>query len=60
LRRGPDRAERRDAASGEPVHDDDLMTGAMCAILDRMEWHVRLETVIVRRKDPLEEMDRAF
>jgi hypothetical protein len=31
---------KRDRASGEPVHDDDLITSAMCAILDRMEWHI--------------------
>ena len=51
----------RDAASGELVHDDDLMTGAMCTLLDRMEWrYTPLETVFVPGRDPLEEMDHWF
>jgi len=50
----------RDRASGEPVHDDDLVTSAMCAILDRMEWHISLPAVWTTPKDPLEEMDRNF
>jgi hypothetical protein len=50
----------RDAVSGEPVHDDDLMTGAMCSILDRLEWYVPTEPGFVYAKDPLEEMDWNF
>jgi hypothetical protein len=50
----------RDEASGELVHDDDLMTGAMCSLLDRMEWYTPQKTGIVRGRDPLEGMDRAF
>jgi hypothetical protein len=48
----------RDAASGERVQDDDLMTGAMCTLLDRMEWRSSLPTTWTRPRDPLEEMDR--
>ena len=29
----------RDRASGELVHDDDLMTSALCVMLDGMEWY---------------------
>ena len=50
----------RDRASGEPVHDDDLITSAMCAILDRMEWRISLPTAWTTPRDPLEEMDRNF
>lgn len=50
----------RDRASGELVHDDDLMTGAMCNILDGLEWHMRMGTVWTTPKDPLEEMDRRY
>ncbi len=50
----------RDRASGEPVHDDDLITSAMCAILDRMEWIVSMPGTWIMAKDPLEEMDRNF
>jgi len=50
----------RDRASGELVHDDDLITSAMCAILDRMEWRISLPTTWSVPRDPLEEMDRNF
>jgi hypothetical protein len=50
----------RDRASGETVHDDDLITSAMCAILDRMEWYTPLPTVWTTPRDPLEDMDGRF
>jgi hypothetical protein len=50
----------RDSTSGKMVHDDDLMKGAMCAILDRMEWYTPLKSVFIRGRDPLEEMDNMF
>ena len=36
------------------------MTGAMCSILDRLEWYVPTEPGFVYAKDPLEEMDWNF
>jgi hypothetical protein len=51
---------RRDHASGERVHDDDLMTAAMCCLLDRMEWRVSLPTTWTTPKDPMKEWDRNF
>ena len=51
---------KRDRASGELVHDDDLITSAMCAILDRMEWYYSGPTTWTTPKDPLEGMDRHF
>ena len=50
----------RDQASGEQVHDDDLMTSALCVILDGLEWFTRLPAVWTTPKDPLEEMDGRF
>jgi len=50
----------RDRASGEPVHDDDLITSAMCTLLDRMEWYTPLPAVWTKPRDPLEEMDGHF
>ena len=50
----------RDQASGEPVHDDDLMTGAMCHILDGEEWGLSTGAVWTTPKDPLEGMDRTY
>jgi len=29
----------RDRASGDLVHDDDLITGALCSLLDQLEWY---------------------
>ncbi len=50
----------RDPASGEQVHDDDLITASLCTILDRMEWIPNLSTGIVPGRDPLLDMDRNF
>jgi hypothetical protein len=50
----------RDTATGETVHDDDLITGALCTILDSLEWFTPLPTVIIPGIDPLPEMDRNF
>jgi hypothetical protein len=50
----------RDQVSGELVHDDDLMTGAMCTLLDRLDWHTPFAAFIIPGRDPLEEMDRNF
>jgi hypothetical protein len=50
----------KDAASGEPVHDDDLTTAAMCTLLDRMDWRPSLPATWTTPKDPLADMDRNF
>jgi len=47
----------RDERTGELVHDDDVVTASMCTLLDRMEWYVPLQAVIIPGRDPLEEMD---
>jgi hypothetical protein len=43
----------RDQA-GESVHDDDLVTSAMCTVLDRLDWSTSSPTLIIRARDPLE------
>jgi hypothetical protein len=51
----------RDRASGERVHDDDLMTAAMCTLLDRMEWHMPTGGAVwTTPRDPLLDMDSHF
>ncbi|MGB8212036.1 MAG: hypothetical protein WCE68_00625 [Anaerolineales bacterium] len=52
----------RDELSGEPVHDDDLTTAAMCTLLDKLDWQPRAYSpgVIIPGRDPLEEMDRGY
>jgi hypothetical protein len=50
----------RDQATGELVHDDDLITAALCTVLDRFDWSIGLPSVIVPGRDPLLDMDRNF
>lgn len=47
----------RDEVSKELVHDDELISAALCAILDEQEWSIGGVPVIVERIDPLLEMD---
>jgi hypothetical protein len=42
---------------GDLVHDDELISSALCAVLDEQEWGSTGEPVIVIRGDPLDEMD---
>jgi len=48
----------RDPATGQPVHDDDLITGALCVMLDGLEWYFHSPSVWINPKNPLKEMDR--
>ncbi len=50
----------RDPATGELVHDDDLVTSALCVMLDGLEWYTHLPTVWTTPKDPLKGMDGHF
>ncbi len=49
----------RDPATGELVHDDWVLSAAMCVALDAQEWGLT-ESVIIRGVDPLEGMREAF
>lgn len=48
----------RDISSGEPVHDDLLVSAAMCALLE--DTRRAGGSGLVRARDPLEEMGRGF
>ena len=37
------------------MHNDDLITGAMHAIPDRMEWYIHMPTTWINPQAPLEE-----
>jgi hypothetical protein len=41
------------------VHDDDLMTGAICRELDKLEWRIDLPIPWTKPKDPMPEWDRS-
>jgi hypothetical protein len=62
---GPERRMRwgvpdgtRSPAAGELVHDDLLLSAALCAALDKQEWSVAGPAVVVRAVDPLKQMDK--
>ncbi len=47
--------------TGEPLHDDLLLSAALCAVLDGCDWRTSGgPTLLVRAADPLDEMDRGF
>jgi hypothetical protein len=51
----PDGTRGRD---GQLVHDDYVMADALVAKLEELEWAFGSPTLIIRPKDPLEEMSR--
>jgi hypothetical protein len=46
--------------AGNQVHDDDLITGALCTILDGLDWHIPTQPQIYDAPDALEGMERRF
>jgi hypothetical protein len=51
--------DARDAA-GSQVHDDDLITGALCQVLDNLNWAVPTQPQIAMAADPLADMERNY
>lgn len=50
----------RDPLSGEPAHDDLLISAALCTVLDEQPLPSGGETLIVPGRDPLRDLDRGF
>jgi hypothetical protein len=50
----------RDIVTGDLVHDDLVISAALCAELDAQEWSIGGEALIVQGVDPLEDMDKGF
>ncbi len=48
----------RDPETGDLLHDDLLLSAALCAELDNLDWALTGPAVIVPRVDPLNEMDQ--
>lgn len=46
--------------NGLLIHDDHIMTDALTAELDKLEWSIQFETSIIEGKDPIQEMDGNF
>lgn len=64
---GPDRRMKwgvpdgtRDFSTGELVHDDLVLSAALSAELDRQEWVAAGPTLVVKRADPIVDLDRGF
>jgi hypothetical protein len=45
--------------TGQFIHDDDLVSSALCSILDREEWSIHSETTVIDNLDPLK-IDRNY
>ena len=46
----------RDTATGELIHDDLILSAALCAPLDTLDWHFSSPTTIIPGKNPLDAM----
>ncbi len=62
---GPERRMRwgvpdgtRDPSTGETVHDDWIMSAALCSVLDGQAWSAGGPPVVVQAADPLLQMDK--
>lgn len=50
----------RDPQSGEALHDDWVLSAALCAVLEKMDWHAPSVPFIVTARDPLNEMEGKY
>jgi hypothetical protein len=50
----------RNPATGELVHDDQLISAALVAVLDAQDWTFSAPTYVINAIDPLSDMDRGF
>jgi hypothetical protein len=63
---GPERRMRwgvldgRQDAEGRLVHDDWVLSAALCAMLDGQEWAAARPRLVIPGRDPLQEMDEGF
>ena len=48
----------RDDLTGDQVHDDALISAALCAVLDDQEWAIIGAPVVISKPDPLLEIDQ--
>jgi len=47
-------------ADGLLIHDDHVVTDAMTAVLDKLEWRIAVEAENIIIRDPMREMDRNY
>jgi hypothetical protein len=46
--------------AGEYIHDDLVLSSALCAVLDSLEWSISGPSLIVQTTDPLKELSSGF
>lgn len=64
---GPDRKMKwgvpdgtRDPLNNEYLHDDLIISAALCSVLDEQEWAAAGPALIIQAKDPLDDLDQGF
>jgi len=50
----------RDPAGGEPVHDDWVLSAALCACLEDLDWSPASPSLIIPGSDPLAGMEGKY
>jgi hypothetical protein len=48
----------RSVDTGDLVHDDLVLSAALCAVLDEQEWFITAPAIVIPGKDPLLELDQ--
>ncbi len=51
---------RRDPLNGEPLHDDLLLSAALCAVLEEQDWALNAPALVIPGRDPLRDLDEGF
>ena len=49
----------RDSASGDLIHDDLVISVALCSVLDECEWG-RGDSTLIHASDPLKDLGEVF
>ena len=50
----------RNPATGELVHDDQLISAALVSVLDAQDWTYSAPTFVINAPDPLDDLDKGF
>ncbi len=50
----------RNPENGEPLHDDWILSAALSAVLEKLDWHTTAPALIVPAPDPLQGMEGKF
>jgi hypothetical protein len=51
---------RRDPLNGAPLHDDLVLSAALCAALEEQDWTLNAPALVIPGRDPLRDLDQGF